>query len=111
VKLTKSSKGIYQVGTQLPYANPWKAAIAAVHAGEIGKPIFIRAHRHNTGDLAHDHEWYFKRSMSGDTICEQAVHEFDIFNRIFQGIPERAAGFGGQALSGVVGADPVVQLG
>jgi myo-inositol 2-dehydrogenase/D-chiro-inositol 1-dehydrogenase len=97
VKLAKSSKGILQVGTQLPYANPFKAALEAIKSGEIGKPILVRAHRHNTHDLPHDREWFFKRSMCGDTICEQAVHEFDIFNRVFQGIPERAAGFGGQA--------------
>jgi len=96
--VVKSSKGIYQVGTQLRYAAPWKPAIDAVHAGVIGTPIFVRAHRHNSSDYPPNSLWYFHKDESGDCICEQAVHEFDIINAVFQGIPERAAGFGGQAI-------------
>jgi predicted dehydrogenase len=98
VRAAAHSKVIFQIGTQLRYASPWKPAIAAVHSGVIGKPVLIRAHRHNAGDVPHDHTWFFYRETSGDPICEQAVHEFDIFNAIFQGIPVRASGFGGQAL-------------
>jgi predicted dehydrogenase len=94
----KRSKGIYQVGTQLRYASPWQPAIEVVRSGEVGKPIMIRSHRHNAGDMPHDREWYFNRELSGDTICEQAVHEFDLFNWILDGVPEKASGFGEQSL-------------
>src|SRR5688500_17271244 len=73
VKAAKRSRGIYQVGTQLRYAAPWKPAIEAVHQGAIGKPIMIRAHRHTASDIQHDHTWYFSRDESSDTICELPV--------------------------------------
>ena len=94
----KSSKGIYQVGTQLRYASPWKPAIETIQQGVIGKPIIIQGHRHNAGDMPHDRPWFFDRKLSGDVIVEQAVHEFDIFNAVFQHAPKRASGFGGQAV-------------
>jgi predicted dehydrogenase len=98
VKTVKATNRIFQIGTQLPYTDPCKASLAAIREGAIGKPLLIRAHRHNPSDVPRDHLWFFKRAQSGDMICEQAVHEFDVFNRVFQGIPERAAGFGGQSL-------------
>ncbi len=98
VRTVKAGKSIFQIGTQLPYTNPCKASLAAIRAGEIGKPLLIRAHRHNPTDVPATHLWFFKKALSGDMICEQAVHEFDVFNTVFQGIPERASGFGGQSL-------------
>ena len=98
VRVVEASKKVYQVGTQLPYAAPWFGAIKAVNEGAIGKPIYIRAHRMNGGDLPHNIPWFFDRKKCGDIILEQAVHEFDIFNALLQDIPERACGFGGQAM-------------
>ena len=95
---SKKAKGIYQVGTQLPYAGPFKSTLKALRDGIVGKIVFVRAHRHNVGDLPHDRMWLFKQSECGDTILEQAVHEFDLFNDIMQGIPVKACGFGGQSL-------------
>ena len=48
--------------------------------------------------MPHDRPWFFDRNLSGDVILEQAVHEFDLFNAAFQGIPKQAAGCGGQAV-------------
>lgn len=98
VEKNKSSKKIYQVGTQLRYCAPWQPAIKAILNGEIGRPIMIRAHRHNIGDYPKRSPWFFSRKLSGDTICEQAVHEFDMFCWIFGGPPQRASGFGGRGL-------------
>jgi predicted dehydrogenase len=98
VKVEQETPGIYQIGTQLRYGSPFQPAIRAILDGEIGTPILIRAHRHNIGDYPRIRDWFFKRSMSGDTICEQAVHEFDFFCWIFGGPAQRAAGFGGLAL-------------
>ncbi len=98
VRAVEASRRVYQVGTQLPYAAPWFGAIKAVNEGAIGKPILIRAHRMNGGDLPHHIPWFFDRKQCGDIILEQAVHEFDIFNALLQDIPEQACGFGGQAM-------------
>jgi len=97
-RVSRSARGIYQVGTQLRYASPWKPALEAIQAGLIGKPVIIRGHRHNSGDMPHDRPWFFDRNLSGDVIVEQAVHEFDLFNAVFQHPARRAAGFGGQAV-------------
>ncbi len=97
-RVAKASKGIHQVGTQLRYASPWKPALEAIREGLIGKPIQIHGRRLNAGDMPHGRPWFFDRKLSGDVIMEQAVHEFDLFNAAFGGIPKRAAGFGGQAV-------------
>jgi len=98
VETENRTPGIFQVGTQLRYASPWQPAIKAIIDGVVGPPILIRAHRHNVGDYPRSRPWFFKRALSGDTICEQAVHEFDMFCWIFGRAPQRAAGFGGAAV-------------
>lgn len=98
LKAAQSAKGIYQGGTQLRYAHPWQSSIKLILSGEVGRPIFVRAHRHNVGDLPHDRQWLFEKRHCGDTIVEQAVHEFDLFNWILGGPPVRASGFGQQSL-------------
>jgi len=98
LKAAQNSKGLYQGGTQLRYSSPWRPSIELILSGEVGKPIFIRAHRHNTGDLPHDRQWLFEKRYCGDTIVEQAVHEFDLFNWIFGNPPVRASGFGQQSI-------------
>lgn len=94
----KQTGRIYQIGTQLRYASPFQPAIMGILKGIIGPPILIRAHRHNVGDYPRTRDWFFKRALSGDTIMEQAVHEFDFFCWIFGGPAQHAAGFGGLAL-------------
>jgi predicted dehydrogenase len=93
---SKKSKGIYQIGTQLRYGGPWAAAVDAIRKGRAGRPILVRAHRHSVGDYPKGSRWFFFREYSGDTICEQAVHEFDLFNWLFDSVPVRAAAFGGR---------------
>ena len=92
------TKSLIQVGLQIRYAQPFTAAVEAVHAGKIGKPVVIRAQRYITNDIAPHKAWFFDRKQSGDIICEQAVHEFDLFNWVFGKLPERAAGFGSHAV-------------
>jgi myo-inositol 2-dehydrogenase/D-chiro-inositol 1-dehydrogenase len=92
------TKPVFQVGLQLRYAHPYTTSVEAVQAGKIGTPVLIRAHRHNTSDIARHKSWFFDRKQSGDIICEQAVHEFDLFNWVFGKVPERASGFGGRAV-------------
>ena len=98
----KKAKGIFQIGTQLRYGSPFKPAIETITSGKVGKPILVRAYRHNTCDFPRN-GWFEDPVRSGDVMLEQAVHEFDVFNTIFQGIPVRASAFGGQALRKSVG--------
>jgi len=98
LEVAATSEGIFQVGTQLRYASRWQPAIETVLGGQLGQPIMIRAYRHHVGDYPCDRRWLFYRRYSGDTILEQAVHEFDLFNRVLGGIPVRASGFGGLGL-------------
>lgn len=91
------AKGIFQIGTQLRYGSPWKPAIETVISGKLGKPIMVRAFRNNAGDFPRN-GWFEDPVQSGDVMLEQAVHEFDIFNAVLGGVPQRAAAFGGQAL-------------
>lgn len=94
---TERAKGIFQIGTQLRYASPWRPGIETVTGGKVGDPVLVRAYRNNAGGFP-GNGWFIDPAKSGDVMLEQAVHEFDIFNAIFDGIPKQAAGFGGQAL-------------
>ncbi|MHC4673980.1 MAG: Gfo/Idh/MocA family protein [Planctomycetota bacterium] len=98
VRVSKTAKGIFQLGTQLRYDGRVRAGIKAIREGKIGDPVFIQMSRHNSWDMDHDKAWLFDRKLSGDVIVEQAVHEFDQCNWVFQKVPVRAAGFGGQAV-------------
>ncbi len=94
----KRGPGIFQIGTQLRYTHPWNPSIKLIQSGELGKPIFVRGQRHIVGDYPRVRRWFFFRKYSGDTMVEQAVHEFDLFNWALGGMPVRAAAFGGLGL-------------
>ncbi len=98
----KKAKTVFQIGTQLRYGSPWKPAIETITSGKVGKPILIRGYRNNAGDFPRN-GWFEDPAQSGDVMLEQAVHEFDIFNAIMGGIPQRASAFGGQAMRKSVG--------
>jgi len=98
VRVQKASGKVFQIGTQLRYDGRVRANIKAIHDGVIGEPVLIRMSRHNFRDMDHTRNWLFKRDTSGDIIVEQAVHEFDVCNWIFKGVPQRACGFGGQSV-------------
>lgn len=91
------AKGIFQIGTQTRYGGPWRASIELINSGKMGQPILLRSSRHNGGNFPQN-GWFVDPARSGDVMLEQAVHEFDRWNAIFQGVPVRAASFGGQAL-------------
>ena len=94
VNAAKTAKGILQLGFQLRH-DPFRAAsIRHIHAGGIGKVLFLQAYRHG-GDLPRDTAWYFDASRSGDIIVEQACHILDIYNWVTETHPLRAYGAGG----------------
>ncbi|MBI4603340.1 MAG: Gfo/Idh/MocA family oxidoreductase [Planctomycetes bacterium] len=83
----------FQVGFQWRYHNGFLALVDAVQGGAVGKVHFVTAARHVGGYPTSG--WYVDRSLSGDLIVEQAVHEMNIFCWMLKAHPLRAAGFGG----------------
>lgn len=98
LEAARRAEGIFQIGTQLRYASPWQPGIEEIQSGRLGRPIFVRGQRHGVGDYPSVRRWFFFRKYSGDTMVEQAVHEFDLFNWALGGVPVRASGFGGLGL-------------
>ena len=96
-----SQKGrILQVGLQRRYNPRYRASMEAIHRGDAGRVLFIRAQWHSTGSPARGSKpWYHVREKSGDIVLEQACHQMDIFNWVFQCEPVRACAMGGTSLS------------
>ncbi len=91
---TQSAKGIYQAGFQLRHDPNRNASMKYIKAGGIGKVVFLQGYRHS-GDLPHNTPWYFDRSVSGDSIVEQACHIIDLMVWAAGAAPVRAFGSGG----------------
>ena len=90
----KSAKGIFQSGFQLRHDPNRAASMKLIHAGGIGRVLFLQGYRH-TGDLPHEIPWYFDRARSGDNIVEQACHIIDLMVWAAGNHPLRAYGTGG----------------
>jgi predicted dehydrogenase len=86
---------VFQVGFQRRYNPRYRRSIRFLHDGEAGRILFVRAQWHATGSSPKDKPWLFQREKSGDIVLEQACHQFDIFNWVFQAPPLRVCGFGG----------------
>jgi predicted dehydrogenase len=98
VEAAGRATGILQLGFQRRYSEGTREMVAKFHNGEMGKVLFARGQYYSARDLPHRLLWKFKRESFGDMIVEQAVHQFDLYNWIFQGHPLRACGFGGTNL-------------
>lgn len=98
VDAAAKSKGILQLGFQRRYSVPTREMVSKFHNGEMGKVLFARGQYYTARDLPHHQLWKFKRETFGDMIVEQAVHQFDLYNWIFQSHPLRCCGFGGANL-------------
>ena len=93
-KAATESRGQLQLGFQLRYDPPRRAAIEEIHRGGIGKVAYMQGNRHG-GDLPRDNTWLFDVSRSGNMIVEQAVHILDLMNWAMKTHPVRAMGSGG----------------
>jgi myo-inositol 2-dehydrogenase/D-chiro-inositol 1-dehydrogenase len=90
---------VFQIGLQRRYNPRYRASVAAIHRGDAGKILFIRAQWHSTGSPARGTKpWYFRKEKSGDIVLEQACHQMDVFNWVLGGRPVRACGMGGTNL-------------
>ncbi len=87
-------KLVVQIGYQW-MANPrFIEAIDRVHRGEIGDLVEGRFARHNGASPLRG--WFSHRKESGDWMLEQACHEFNVMNWLFQGHPLEAFARGRQ---------------
>ncbi len=86
---------VFQIGFQRRYNPRYCLSVQHVHEGRCGDPLFVRAQWHATGNSPKDKPWIFRKEKSGDIVVEQACHQFDIFNWVFQSVPERVCGMGG----------------
>ncbi len=93
-KAAQQSRGQLQLGFQLRYDPPRRAAIEEIHRGGIGKVAYMQGNRHGR-DLPREKTWLFDVSRSGNMIVEQAVHIMDLMNWAMQTHPIRAMGSGG----------------
>lgn len=98
VDAARNSGSIIQVGFNGRYGKLNTEVLRRIHSGAIGKLLFLRGQYWTPRDLPHHQEWKFRRDEFGDMIVEQAVHNFDRYNWIFEGPPVRACGLGGTNL-------------
>jgi predicted dehydrogenase len=89
-----AAKGVLQLGFQLRYDPPRRAAIEEIHNGGIGQVAYMQGNRH-TRDLPRETAWLFDASRSGNMIVEQAVHIMDLMNWAMKSHPIRVMGSGG----------------
>lgn len=98
VKAARAAKTVFQIGQQMRSIGRLRKTIEAIHRGEAGRVVMVKAQRHAGDDLAHDGpsaDWFFDARRSGDVIVEMSVHNLDVCNWVIGSRPERAAGFGG----------------
>ena len=91
---SRTSRGLLQLGFQLRYDPPRRAAIEEIHDGGIGDVAYMQGNRH-TADLPRDTAWLFDVSRSGNMIVEQAVHIIDLMNWAMRTHPLRVMASGG----------------
>ena len=94
-------------GTQYRRQANYVEAIEKINDGMIGEPMSATARYCSTGIWYRDREpgmsdaeyqlrnWMHFTWLSGDQICEQAVHNIDVMNWVF-GNPERCLAMGGR---------------
>jgi len=95
-------------GTQYRRQTSFLEAIKRVHEGVIGKVvgmtgrycssgIWYRPRQAGMSDVEYQiHNWMHFIWLSGDQICEQAVHNIDAMNWVMGGPPEKCFGSGGR---------------
>ena len=91
-----ASRGqVFQIGLQRRYNPRYLAGIDMIRSGRAGQVLFVKAQWHNLGNPARRKNWFYRREKSGDIVLEQASHQMDVFNWVFDALPTAACGFGG----------------
>jgi predicted dehydrogenase len=104
----KEQKLCVGVGLQRHHSPKYKAAIAAVEDGAIGRPVMARVYWNSAGvwvkprkegqsEMTYQmRNWYYFNWLCGDHIVEQHIHNLDVGNWAMGGVPVKAAGMGGR---------------
>ena len=85
---------IYQTGLQRRYSVRYQSSLQFLRDGGAGDVRFLRAQWHTSGSPKAK-PWLHKKAKSGDIVLEQACHQFDVFNWVFDATPLRVCGLGG----------------
>ena len=100
-------KNLYvAVGLQRHHQNDYLETLKQVQSGLVGKILSGRVYWVNAGVWVRDQQgsefdyqmrnWYYFNWLCGDQICEQHIHNLDVFNWFNGGTPVKARGFGGR---------------
>jgi predicted dehydrogenase len=77
----RKAKGLYQVGFQRRYNLGFISAMEKIHAGEVGKVLFMQGQWHwSTGPG----RWVLDVNMSGGRLVEQACHHMDVMSWVMK---------------------------
>ena len=102
---------VFQMGFQRRYDPRYQASVAAIRRGDAGPSPFVRAQWHAQSSPAPTKAWFYDRDRSGDLVVEQACHQIDVFNWMFDALPDRACGFGGRMADGKANNGPPTTTG
>jgi predicted dehydrogenase len=110
-EIAKSKNLSVVVGLQRRYATAYQQAQKLITGGQLGTIVTARGF-YLTGDVwkgktwprnefpTEQHwmarNWYYFRSLSGDLITEQNIHNLDALNWVLGSPPERCIGYGGR---------------
>jgi predicted dehydrogenase len=95
-------------GTQRRHQKQYLETIARIHDGAIGQVLAGTVYWNQGGLWKRDREaawsdiewqirnWLYFAWLSGDHICEQHIHNLDVFNWVMGGPPASALGLGGR---------------
>ena len=103
-------KGLSVVAGTLYRRQPsFVEAVRRIHDGMIGElvgaqeyymtgPIWLRERQPGMSDMEWQcRNWYYFTWLSGDHIVEQFVHNLDLVNWVFQGVPASSVAMGGRS--------------
>jgi predicted dehydrogenase len=110
-ELAKRKKLSVVSGLCLRYSDRYREAMKRIHAGEIGRPVYVQANDLRSGRWARPRlegmddityqtrNWYNFTWLSGDFNVEQHVHNLDVSAWAFgDKYPVRAVGMGGRTV-------------
>jgi predicted dehydrogenase len=123
IKAGKQAQGkvSLHVGFQKRFDVGYRAAIAKIHAGEIGD-VALGQTFYYTNDLGRQNKpgmsdlearirnWVFDKALSGDILVEQNIHIIDIVNWAMKSHPVKATGAAGRAIRKQVDGIPMDYL-
>lgn len=104
VRKARDSGRILQIGHQRMFKPTYLDALARIRAGEIGRPVQMRAYWHRNDSwrrpvppgsgLERRINWRLYRALSAGLMTELASHQVQVGNWFFDAVPTRVMGSG-----------------